>query len=265
MQEGKLVEVLTECNGCIFAEIKNENQVGCKMGRLDKLSKLDGRDGYFKLQRFCNTYRPESWLSDLSVSESEDIRATALKEVRPRIGFFVIFDNIWENFEKTINDIQNQKMPARYIVVITSKVEWNEKIHSFLCSKFDFNDTEYHIVQIVEQPHLKDMLIDESFKHAKNGWAHVCNSGESIDSEFISKVHKRINIDMRRLVIIKPYDDELNGLVFQTALFKFLNGNSTKIFGDEIVDSRKFVEKIEASAVLSDKDTCITWEEFNAA
>ena len=120
-------------------------------------------------------------------------------------------------------------------------------------------------MQIVKQPHLKDLLIDESFKHAKNGWAYVCNSGEDIDPEFISKVHKRINIDMKRLVIIKPYDDQLNGLVFQTALFKFLNGNHTKIFGDEIVDSRKFIEKIEESSAISDKDTCITWEEFNAA
>jgi hypothetical protein len=265
MQEGKLVDVFTECNGCVFAEVSDSAQTGCKLGRLDKFPKMDGREGYFKFQRFCNTYRPESWLSDLSVSESEDITATALKEVQPRVGFFVIFDNNWENFEKTINCIKDQKIPARYIVTVNSKVEWNEQIHSFLCSNFDFRETEYHIVQIVKQPHLKDLLIDESFKHAKNGWAYVCNSGEDIDPEFISKVHKRINIDMKRLVIIKPYDDQLNGLVFQTALFKFLNGNHTKIFGDEIVDSRKFIEKIEESSAISDKDTCITWEEFNAA
>ena len=72
---------------------------------------------------------------------------------------------------------------------------------------------------------------------------------------------------MKRLSVVKPYDD-FNGLLFITALFKFLNGNHKKAYemenGELYFDSRPFLEKIED---MKDEtgETLITWEEFNAS
>lgn len=257
------MNILTNCNGCVFAETKDGIQSGCKLNRHNKFECVVGDDGYFNIERFCNTYRPKEWLSDLSVSESEDIASTVLDEVKPRIGFFVIFDHNIEDLKSTLIDISKQSIKSRYVVVINDKVEYNDDIHSLLLELFDFHETNYHIVQIVEKPKIMPMLIDESFRHAKNGWAYVCHSGESVDHDLIQKIHNRINIEMRKLVVVEPYDQNMNGLLFQTALFKFLNGNHTKVFSDEIVDNRNFIDKVKEVCGNSHKDTFTSWEEFN--
>ena len=257
------MSILTDCNGCVFSIKENDIQQGCKLNRDKKFEFNIGEDGYFKIDRFCNTYRPNEWLSDLSVDESSDIVCTVLNEVKPRVGFFVIFDHDIENLKSTLNDIAKQSIQSRYVIIINDKVEYNNAIHSLLLELFNFHETNYHIVQIVEKPKLMSMLIDEAFRHAKNGWAYVCNSGQAIDRKLIEKIHNRINIEMRRLVFIEPYDENMNGMLFQTSLFKFLNGNYPKVFADEIVDNRNFVDKVKEAVKNSDNDTFISWGEFN--
>lgn len=259
------MNVLASCDGCVFSIIDSGRQTGCKLNRTDKFTYSIGENGIFNLERFCNTYRPQEWLSELSVNESEDISKTVLEEIYPRVGFFVFFNGNFDELEKTILDIHSQSIKARYVVVINDKVEYNEKIHELFTNLFDFKITQYHIVQILVKPESLDLLIDESFKHAKNGWAYVCNAGEKIDTLLIEKIHKRINIDLKRLVVVKPYDENLNGLLFQAALFKFLNGNHSKIFIDDVADNRKFLDKVESYSLKSDPETFIDWEEFNAA
>ena len=80
--------------------------------------------------------------------------------------------------------------------------------------------------------------------------------------DLIYKIHKRVNLDMKKLVVVKPYSG-VNGLLFQSALFKFVNGNRPKLYQDEIIDNRPFLEKVTAAAKESDDQTLIDWSEFN--
>ena len=254
----------TNCNGCVFLN-KNE----CKLDRMKKLGISEITDnGEIILNRFCTTYRPQQWLDDLSLDESLDIKNTVLKEIQPRVGFFIILDtnvdNAIDNLNKTLECIKNQTLVARYVVVITNKVEYNQEIQKLFLEKFNFEITNYHIVQVLEQPVISDMLIDMSFRHAKNGWAYSCNSGELIDTKLIEKIHHRVNIELKRLVVVKPYDDTMNGLLFQTSLFKFLNGNGVKVFNDEVTDNRLFLNKVIEAAENSSPETMIDWSTFNA-
>jgi len=258
----------SNCKGCVFADMGEFAQKSCRLGRDSKLGIQDtDDDGFFVLSRFCNTYRPKEWLKELSIIESEDTKTTVMGEIYPRLGFFVLLqtntaDEI-EGFKKTLEDIKNQKaIKPRYIVVINDKVEYNEEVFKLLEDSFDFSETEYHIVQLRQIPKNRAARIDQAFSHAKNGWIYVTSSGEKIPRDLIYKIHQRINIDMKKLVVVKPYDD-INGLLFQTSLFKFVNGNKTKLYQDEIIDSRSFMEKVESAAQNSDSETFITWSEFN--
>jgi hypothetical protein len=251
--------IKTECKGCVFAELKNNIQTGCKMNRLEKLSAYKSDDGFYSSDRFCNTYRPQEWLSELSIEESNNITHAVMNEVKPRVGFFIVFDNNIDNLKQTISDIKNQTMLARYIVIVNQKVEFNNEIHKMLLDNFDFDTTEFHIVQMVVSPSVPEFLIDEAFRHAKNGWVHVCHSGQRIRKDLIELIHNRINVEMKKLVVVQPYDDNLNGFIFQSALFKFLNGNKLKIFQDESVDKSLFLEKVEEAAKRSGPETYITW------
>lgn len=258
----------TNCKGCVFAQTDTITQTGCSLGRHESLEiNSHDEDGFFMLSRFCNTYRPKEWLSDLSFIESENINETVMMEIRPRVGFFVLLDTSREDgikkLKKTLGDIKGQKLiPPRYVVVINDRVEYNEEAFATLDNMFDFEQTEYHVVQLEVKPANVARRIDEAFTLAKNGWVYVTSSGENVSRDLILNIHKRVNVDMKKLVVVKPYG-EINGLLFQTALFKFVNGNKTKLYKDEIADSRSFLEKIEHAAIDSDDETFITWSKFN--
>ena len=258
----------TQCNSCVFAEKKdNEMQTGCMLNRHKKLGiNIINDEGFYVLDRFCTTFRPQNWLDDLSVQESADICQTVLSEIYPRVGFFVMLDTEEDGIDslkKTISDIKKQDINARYVVVITDKVEYNEEVHEYLRQTFDYDITEFHIVQLVEKIQFMPMVIDEAFSHAKNGWVYFCHAGEEVDTNLIYKINKRVNLDLKKLVVVEPYDDNLNGLLFQAALFKFLNGNNPKIFQDEVSTDLSFIDKVKEASKNSDPETMITWEKFN--
>ena len=261
------MSVNSSCKGCVFAEV-DTHQTSCKLDRAAKLG-IDDKyeDGFFVLSRFCTTYRPKEWLSDLSLAESMDTEKTVLEEIYPRVGFFIVLDttrdDAIEQLRATVEDIKNQKEIApRYIVIINDKVEYNEDAFAVVQPSFDFEETEYHILQL--QVEIDDPVntIDEAFAHAKNGYVYVTTSGERVPRDLIYKIHKRVNLDMKKLVVVKPYSG-VNGLLFQSALFKFVNGNRPKLYQDEIIDNRPFLEKVTEAAKESDDQTLIDWSEFN--
>ena len=261
------MSVNSSCKGCVFAEV-DTHQTSCKLDRAAKLGIDDkDEDGFFVLSRFCTTYRPKEWLSDLSLAESMDTEKTVLEEIYPRVGFFIVLDttrdDAIEQLRATVEDIKNQKEIApRYIVIINDKVEYNEDAFAVVQPLFDFEETEYHILQL--QVEIDDPVntIDEAFAHAKNGYVYVTTSGERVPRDLIYKIHKRVNLDMKKLVVVKPYSGG-NGLLFQSALFKFVNGNRPKLYQDEIIDNRPFLEKVTEAAKESDDQTLIDWSEFN--
>ena len=70
-----------------------------------------------------------------------------------------------------------------------------------------------------------------------------------------------MNVDMKRLVLVKPYE-KMNGMIFQAAVYKFLDGNKS------LVDTKtrekvriNFIEKVEAMD-FNDPNSICEWEEF---
>ena len=264
------MKVETHCKGCVFAEYRNKKQIGCKLNRIELLNpEKTGRteDGKFEFvfNRFCNTYRPKEWKKVLSKEEKKNLKQTVLREVFPRIGMFVFLDtsssNALEDLRHTVKQIKNQTRGVpRYIVIINAGVEYNEEVQSLLASEFDFEETEYHIVlSLVGQMDL--FLIGEAFKHAKNGWIFVTTSGEDIPESLFEKIDNRMNIDMKRLVLVKPYE-KMNGMIFQSAVYRLLDGNKALIDPQTREQVRiNFIEKVEAMASDNPDNIC-EWEEF---
>jgi hypothetical protein len=205
-------------------------------------------------------------MESLTLEQKMNADGVVMDEVRPRIGFLIHLDHKKEDpiqeLKKTLTDIKNQSESlARYVIVSNSKVEYNEEIHSILSSYFDTDKTEIHIVQLLGQPLNNIWIIDEAFKLTLNGWLYVTTSGEHVDKNMMKDVHSHINIKLKKLSIVMPYED-INGLLFQTALFKYLNGNKTKVWDKDNSDSRPFLEKVKD---LDENGDCILeWSEVNA-
>ena len=217
------------CKGCVFAEHTNGRQKGCRLGRLEKLCPEDTlaeglesdseEDFSFTFNRFCNAFRPKEWLH---IIEGDDVDCV-MEEVKPRMGLFVILDTskgfeTISHFKKTMTSAINQSLGKfRYVVVINPDVAFNTEVQEILASSFNFNETEYHLVQILDEE-IKLHHLDDAFAHAKNGWVYVTTSGEEVASDLIETIHKRINQDMRRMAAVMPYEG-INGLIFQSSLY----------------------------------------------
>ena len=265
--------VHTKCHGCVFAVTQTEpnqdtaTQTGCTLDRHTKLGVLDTDDnGSFNLTRFCTTYRPRDWLSSLTLEEAGDMQNVVLSEVAPRVGFLVLFDQAdsigIDQLKHTIDQIRNQiNHAASYVIVVNSKVEYNDEIQNYLVEVFDQDVTMHHIVQLNTDFPNRHHLIDESLTHMKNGWVCVTSAGEDIKTDLIEKLHQSINIDKRQITVVKPYD-EINGMLFQTALFKYLNGNGVKHWAKDDFDDRPFLEKVAEMAEEYNDKSLLEWEDF---
>lgn len=262
------MSINTLCQGCVFAQLdENKLQTGCSLGRIGKLSVEEMQDGHMLLERFCNTYRPDEWLESLDFDQSMKAEATVLQEVYPRIGYFVKFltgdQSTLEKLETTISDIAKAK--PSYITVISDDTALNEPIWSLFIKYFgEVSEVKYHIVQLTEAPKIISRIVDQSFTHAQNGWMMLTSSGERVAHDTLDKIHKLINIDMQQIVMIEPYDD-FNGMIFPAYVFKFLNGNKTKIFNDEQAVSDSFINKMKEAEKRGETKCILSWEEFNAA
>ena len=275
--------IKTHCSGCVFVEkqrshlgTKSGHQTGCSLGRHDKLEvEQTDDDGSFVLKRFCNTYRPDEWIEDLDFEEAVVPEETVLDEVFPRLGFFVRLDTSGDSgrgeaissLGETIDSIGRvEGGPPAYVAVITDKVEYNEEAWGVLATHYEDTDTKYHIVQIEGEVEDRSLIVDEAFGRAQNGWVYITTAGESIPSDTLARIHELVNIEMRQLVLVEPYDD-FNGMVFPAFLFKFLNGNRAKLFQDETTAKGSFVTKLREAEARNENQTksILTWEEFNAS
>lgn len=276
--------IQTECNGCQFATFKDGDsiQTGCSLGRSKILNPNNetrecGEKTYQICDRFCNCYRPTQWADSLS-DDAKTPEETVMDEISPRVGFFIYLNtdssNAIDDLKRTVNCIKNQKgHKARYVAVVHGKVEYNLEISELLSSSFDHDETHYHtVLNILREDKL--LQIDDAFTHALNGWVFVTTSGEDVPLDLIDKVHQRVNIDMRRLVIVEPYSD-LNGFIFQTALFKYIGGNKPMLEStlrekispnspeDKTIqlNTESFLERVK-NIPTDDKDTIVSWKEF---
>jgi hypothetical protein len=266
----------TFCDKCVFAEYENNEQKGCSLNRAEKLGideRNKGEDGNtsFLLGRMCNAYRPTEWLSLLDFEESLNPEDTVMTELYPPMAYFIRLrtdeDDAIGKLTVTLDSIVAVDGPPPVsVLVITDKVEYNQEVWELFIKYFgeENAETKYHIVQISETPKHIHRIIDEAFTHALNSWIMTTSSGHKVRPDTTQKLHELLNVQMQQAVMIEPYDG-FNGMIFPAYLFKFLNGNKTKIFEDEIMDGRAFLEKVQASAERTKAKTLYTSEEFYAS
>ena len=263
-------QVKTECSNCVFALMSKDHQSGCSLNR-DEVFKITDttEDNFYILDRFCNTYRPEEWIQNLDLEEQMDIETAALNEVRPRMGVFIRLDtavpNAIERLDETMESLAKINGDVSYVAVITDKVEYNDEIWEiFIKYLGEDSGILYHIVQLEREIVDFSRVIDEAFTHAQNGWIYVTTSGETVHKDTLDILHKRLNIELAQLMMVEPYDG-FNGLMFPAFIFKFLNGNKTKMFQNEETSSLSFMDKLREADKRTDKKSIFTWEEFYAS
>lgn len=256
-------QISSSCSGCCFAICKNtgadKQQTACELGRIQKFKDHEtkmrlekGPSGeFFVIDRFCTCYRPDEWVDTLEPKEKRDLIKTVGEEVSVRMGIIIFFDQHTdeESLVKTITCFQEQTRAPRYIVVVNSRVEYNELIHDLLIESFPNKEkTNVHLVQCMDQETGDFAKVDIAFQHALNGFYYVINSGEEVQNDFIEKFDTYINDGLNQVVMIKP-KEEVGGLLIQASLHKLLNGSKTKMNDDESLNRETIVQRVVDMAI----------------
>jgi hypothetical protein len=264
-------QVETFCRNCVFAEYTKNKQTGCTLNRSETFNpneirkSQDGKESYV-FNRFCTAFRPEEWKLVLDEDEKKDLISTVRAEIFPPIGIFIFLktetSDSLEALKNRIQEIKNQTVGTlRYLVIINNKVEYNEEIHSILRESFNFEETEFHIVQtLLDQEDL--LYIDDAFKHAKNGWIYVCESNKKIREDLFEAIDDNINVKLNRVVLLEPRDG-IDGMLFQASIHKLLDGSNSLLDPSSSERVRvDFLSKVREIAKLSEHKTVFTREEF---
>ena len=253
-------ELTSCCRGCCFSQTEKQSdgknlQTGCELGRVEKFKSLDtdvkleeSENGeFFVISRFCTCYRPEEWIDTLTEEEKNDTSLAVRNEISVRMGIIILFDgNKHEEagLKSTIKCFSNQTKTPRYVVVVTSKAEYNDMIHSLLVESFpDKEKTNIHLVQCTDEDLQDYFKIDEAFKHALNGFYYVIEAGTEHNDDFIEKFDSYINDELSQVVMVKP-NNGISGLLVQASLHKLVNGSRTKMNEDESLNTENIIQRV---------------------
>jgi hypothetical protein len=261
-------EIKMSCEKCVFAEYLDVNgkqvQYDCSLNRVKKLNPEENFESsetksWFVSNRFCNTFRPAEWLEEFHNNNLEQAKFGVLEEVKPRLSIIIDFNEDMDLLMKNIQRIDDQEQSRKFISIINDKIEYNMEMISRLHQlNLDRKVIEYNIVMPVNRDNIYDN-IDDAVKFCKNGWMVFVQKGEYVPSDLTSVIHRRVNIDLKRLVYAPKNNSQ--SFVIQSAIYKLLNGNKPRMMPDGSIDERTFLEKV--SELKSEDPHCITtWEEL---
>lgn len=236
------------CKDCIFAQLTNGVQTGCSVKNLEKFEKTY-EDNYYLFQRHCNSYRTASWLKN---DKNEDPHERIKQENKIRIGYAVNFigDYNESNFKKTIKSLNNPS----YVVAVNDRVEHNKQLFDIITEETKLHQSRIHVIQIINQK--EKYYIDEAFRAARNGYFCYSKSGFIFPSNFYEKLNKAVNTDMKLVSVC--LDD--NFILFQSTLFKYLEGNKPRMLEDGTMEDKLFLEKLKS---FEDHEKCVhNWKDL---
>lgn len=187
--------IQTSCENCSFAICKNDEQIGCKAGRLEKFKDLgvvqdDKENNFYKINRFCNMFRSE----DQSL---EDAR----KQIKLKFAI-VIFDedekfcNIAINSCKEINyDI------SKFKIVLASK--HNQRFGRLFSTIHEFKSLNINSELVLSlNKDEENSIIEKDIFQKTFGCTHLIKmkSTDFINPNFLSYIDESINDKLEAIV-----------------------------------------------------------------
>lgn len=230
------------CKNCVFAKLQSGVQVGCSVKNIDNFEKKY-EENYYVIDRHCNSHRSSSWLKqNADHNPNEKVK----EENKIKIGYAINFIGNYneDEFRKTVKSLNNPS----YVIVINDRVEHNKNLFNIMEQETKLHQSRLHVIQIINQS--EKYYVDEAFKAARNGYFCYCKSGFSFPPNFYEVINNAINVDMK---LVSVCIDE-NFILFQSALFNYLDGNKPRMLEDGSIDSSLFLEKIKN---FQDHEKCV--------
>ncbi len=216
-------EKFTSCKDCKFATWDGNTQVGCEQGVLEKYASVI--EAYDEEKEFnivnndvCLLKRPTN--SSCSLEQ-------ARKEISIRYNAVVIFktSTTRKQLEKTIKALQEQDIPPSLICVIAPfGLQIDVDMVTTVLKK---NDVRQWKVECQLNPDTMENYVDRFVETTteKQPWYLVVNSDYILPKDYLKQINKRYILDLEQFGLVKPVDEERNGLLVKTIFHAYLGGS----------------------------------------
>lgn len=236
--EKQISALSTTCKECVFAKYNGNTQVGCELGRIEKIKNHpvydlieaydDDKNFYVLNYHLCLYQRVKGWPH--SDEPMDQMIESVNKEIKMNWGAILIFrnekDSDMSRVAKRLDELFNQANPPKWVGIINNDVEMDVYwVIDYLIKK----EVLWYI-QSSEENNIRyaiDIILDK-VKHKRFSFYAVFESDKEISTDFYNKIHKNILDELVQYSVIKDEDSFHNMVVNKVAHLKF-NGNSHNI------------------------------------
>ena len=264
-------EFNTSCKVCAFAHYIGNTQVGCDVGRLEKLRGMgmdiveaeDHEKEFYVIPMMCTGYRPEAWAE---AHRGADLVEKMTEESTPRIGFMILLEEpkdkekIFADIAATVKSIHDDlKYSPAYIVIISNLLQKDLSYLDLIEAAQDIfldYDVDYKVMRVTTETSDSLGVVDVGFSNAQNGFYCVLMAGDPIVKNMDELLNHAINNEIMNVGMVKD-EGEISRMTVQCTLHKHLYGNHERTLESKIRNIQN-EDGSEASIIY-------TWEQLSNA
>jgi len=257
--ENKISALSTTCKECLFAKYDGSTQVGCELGRIEKVKTHpvyqlveamdDEKEFYVINYHLCLYQRIKGWPHDYK--PMEEMISEVKDEIKMRWGAILILrdedENNMSRVEKRLNEIFNQKNPPSWVGIVNDDKELDVY---WIIDYLNKKEVVWHIQSSEESRDRDaiDIILDKT-KHRGFSFYAVFESDKEISLDFYKSIHENVIDGMLQYSVIKDEDTLHNMVVNKVAHFKF-GGNAGNTLEQNIKNGSEHTLLVEYKNLL---------------
>lgn len=230
--------ISTACKNCLFAIYDNDTQIGCYLGRTEKVDNHDvyelieaedeEKKFYILNNHICPYQRTSSW----SHAQDADIKKSVEEEVfMPWAAILFYRNNGISAIKDRIYEIKQQKIQPKVItLVINANKTTNDEFHE-LYETIDISFQLWYLQKIFDDDttdrFIADSCVDKMKKHRFMFYTYF-ESDKPIDINYYKKIHTFVIDNMNAYAVIKNTKDIHHMTVSKVVHAKYA-GNSNGV------------------------------------
>ena len=254
--ENKISVVSTTCRDCLFAEYDDNTQVGCHLGKIDKIKSHpvyelieamdDNKDFYVLNYHLCLHQRIKGWPHD-DKSIEEMIKAVK-EEVKMNWGAILVLNdeplNDMSRVQKRLEEILDQSRPPSWIGIVNQDVDLDVY---WIIDYLNEKDVKWKIESGGGDVRKHVDTLFNKFKKHKFVFYSIFESDKDIPSSLYTDMHNFVIDNLGQYSVIKE-EDSMHGMIVNKVAHIKYEGNK-----DEPLET-KIKKKSSIDLLLDYKD-----------
>jgi hypothetical protein len=234
-------EKFTSCKDCKFATWDGNTQVGCEQGVMDKYKNIIA--AYDEEKEF-NIINNDVCLLKRATNSKCSLEQ-ARKEISIRYNSIILYKEktTKKQLEKTIKALQAQSIqPSLICIIIPFGLEVDIENIATLFKKLEIKNwkVEYQLNEDLTENYI-DRFIETTTE--KQPWYLLINSDYLLPKDYLEQINKRYTLELEQFGLVKPVDEERNGLLVKTIFHSYLGGSRQKLIENKFNNTFAYYEK----------------------